>query len=84
MSSRNFSSLLNPSYLNASSGGSSAASAAARAAAAAAAVSAAIANGIPLSSTEIGKKREAEGKELRDFSFFHAIICFSRVVLMNE
>lgn len=64
--SRNFSSLLNPSYLNANSAASSAA---AKAAAAAAAVSAAIANGIPLNSSAESKKREAEGKNFPELVF---------------
>jgi hypothetical protein len=61
--SRNFTSLLNPSYLqNAQSSVPS--SAAAAAAAAAAAVSAAIANGTALSGSLSSKKREAEGERL--------------------
>ena len=57
--SRNFSSLLNPSYLKENS----VTSAAAAAAAAAAAVSAAIANGTPYTPPTLNKKRESDGKK---------------------
>lgn len=60
--SRNFTSLLNPSYLQ-NAQNAATANAAAAAAAAAAAVSAAIANGTALNSTStMSRKREAEGK----------------------
>uniref|UniRef100_A0A0C9QAV2 SF1_2 protein n=1 Tax=Fopius arisanus TaxID=64838 RepID=A0A0C9QAV2_9HYME len=65
--SRNFTSLLNPSYLQ--NAQNSTASAAAAAAAAAAAVSAAIANGTPLNPSVLsgGKKRDADdGKQDRE------------------
>lgn len=69
--SRNFTSLLNPSYLQNAQQNAATANAAAAAAAAAAAVSAAIANGTAINSSP-NRKREAESK-LKHLQYYYNI-----------